>query len=226
MFLKSYIKRFSSQINNQLKQTQLTKINYNDLLKSPQEINISNFIESSVGLKGQGMLIIKNLPNLEKIRKTQFKNLYNVNNLPKEEQNKLKTKDASVGWTNQVYASVDGVIPNETNSFMARYPSDINKVDLKSPEFDIIWPPNNFKQDFLEFNNEVRILFNNLIKHIDHYLSKNIKNYKNELYNDFYNTYNHLYRGIIYSPMKKSHNFWDIWHTDVSLMTFVTHILQ
>ncbi len=101
----------------------LTKIDYLDLLKKPtSSFNINEEIEKSLATGGQCGLIIKNMPNLHKIRTTQLKNIFDVYKLPKAEKEKIVI-DNLIGWCDKIPKYVYGNDNNGTNAFMWSIPN-------------------------------------------------------------------------------------------------------
>lgn len=204
----------------------LIRLSYDNLLKCPKELSLHSKIRDSVGIDGQGMLIVEKIPEAKNLRRDIFKCFFEMYQNSEERKRLTNTHiDNELGWVER--PAVHGG-PFDVFSYMSRIPSDVKKMsDFKNQadfEYDYRWPKSKFHCDSIfKCHNLVTEIGKHLIKHVNEFLNKEVRNFDNLLINSV-KSWNCTHREIIYPPLPKNSDFSrEAYHTDVSLFTTVFH---
>jgi len=243
--LQLYINNYSSQnlmgkgynnICSRKYKSEVVRIDYEQLIN--EKCDLEEKIDRAYGKNGLGLIVIKNIPEITKIRQNIFESGFQLAHLNKARLTELERPDAQyyVGWSKGRQYLGDGDDYMQA-MFYARIFTD-TAIYPKDPElerkFTNIWPEElkNFKENYIKTGKAIANCQINLLKHFDKYLidkiqTENSKEYKSFLYKNF--SINNDATGMmaIYYPPSlfehknyngKSDN-WCGWHRDFGLFS-------
>nr|VFK66355.1 MAG: Isopenicillin N synthase [Candidatus Kentron sp. UNK]VFK71990.1 MAG: Isopenicillin N synthase [Candidatus Kentron sp. UNK] len=202
------------------------RIDFNRLISTDVEADISESVEKAFGLDGFGGAIITNIPNFKETREKVLRNMYRLSKEPKEFLASISKKTESglreFGWCEDSDPNPFGKISDKHVSFFSRYPDRIENI----------WPNTipRFREDLIELNRLLTPPLLGLLKYFDQYLSRKIEKYKQGKFVDF--VFNHYLcdnRLMVYTPLERFDSNeqgeydWENWHIDLGLMTIVAH---
>ena len=223
-----YLKSFSNFNFKKSFSDTVVKVDYSDVMSAKSK-KIEEIIDKAFGRNSLGLVILKNVPEIKKIKDVVLDSGLSLINMPESDkadftEEKIKDylgwKERDVTWNDKVDKFV-GEFSARTNNETVFYPAD-PKVEEK---FLNVWPKNipNFQKKFIELGKKVGKIQSSMLNHIDNYLTNFIKiDNKNRLKN-IVNHHDLFAMLLCYKPPKKLISEWINMHRDNGFITGLVH---